>query len=136
MKILVKKFLDKEISRRGFMKGMVALGFSTNAIDSALNSIAYAETIPPSGGRSFTGTGAEVLLETLKASGVEYIFNSNSTGQYSLYDALIDRPELKLILALQEGQAASMAHGYELGSGKPAALFIPGVGIPHASNNL
>lgn len=136
MKILVKKFLDKEISRRGFVKGMLALGFSTNAIDSALSSIAYAETTPPSGGRSFTGTGAEVLLETLKAAGVEYIFNSNSTGQYSLYDALIDRPELKLILALQEGQAASMAQGYELGSGKPAALFIPGVGIPHASNNL
>ncbi len=136
MKTLVKKFLDKELSRRGFMKGMIALGFSTAAIDSVLNSIAYAETPPPSEGKSFEGTGAEVLLETLKAADIEYIFNANSTGQYSLYDALMDRPEMKLILAVQEGQAASMAQGYELGSGKPAALFIPGVGIPHASNNL
>jgi acetolactate synthase-1/2/3 large subunit len=136
MKALVKKFLDKEISRRGFMKGMVALGFTAKSIDSVLNSVAYAETTPPSGGRSFEGTGAEVLLETLKAAGVEYIFNSNSTGQYALYDGLVKRPELKLILALQEGQAASMAQGYELASGKTAALFIPGVGIPHASNNL
>ena len=136
MKELVKKFLDKEISRRGFMKGMFALGFSATAIDSVFNSIAYAETTPPSEGRSFVGTGAEVLLENLKAAGIEYIFNSNSTGQYALYDALIDRPEMKLILAVQEGQAASMAQGYELGSGKPAALLIPGVGIPHASSNL
>ena len=30
----------------------------------------------------------------------------------------------------------SMAQGYELGSGKPAGLIIPGVGIPHACNNL
>jgi benzoylformate decarboxylase len=29
-----------------------------------------------------------------------------------------------------------MAQGYELATGKPAALFIPGVGIPHASSNL
>lgn len=136
MKTLVKQFLDKELSRRGFMKGMIALGFSTTAIDSVLNSIAYAETEPPSRGRSFEGTGAEVLLETLQAAGIEYIFNSNSTGQYSLYDGLVSRPEMNLILALQEGQAASMAQGYELASGKPAALFIPGVGILHASNNL
>ena len=43
MKELVKRFLDNEISRRGFMKGMFALGFSATAIDSVLNSIAYAE---------------------------------------------------------------------------------------------
>jgi benzoylformate decarboxylase len=136
MKELVKKFLDKEISRRSFMKGMGALGFSTKAIDSVFNSVAYAETALPNEGKNFQGTGAEVLLETLKAADITYIFNANSTGQYSLYDALIDRPDMKLILAVQEGQAASMAQGYELGSGKPAALFIPGIGIPHASNNL
>jgi benzoylformate decarboxylase len=90
----------------------------------------------PSEGRSFEGTGAEVLVETLKAFDIEYIFNANSTGQYSLYEALAGRPEMKLILAVQEGQAASMAQGYELATGKPAVLFIPGVGIPHASNNL
>jgi benzoylformate decarboxylase len=136
MKELVKKFLDKEISRRSFVKGMVALGFTTRAIDSVITSVAYAETEVPSEGRSFEGTGAEVLVETLKAFDIEYLFNANSTGQYSLYEALADRPEMKLILALQEGQAASMAQGYELATGKPAALFIPGVGIPHASNNL
>jgi hypothetical protein len=61
MKELVKKFLDKEISRRSFVKGMVALGFTTRAIDSVITSVAYAETEVPSEGRSFEGTGAEVL---------------------------------------------------------------------------
>ena len=29
-----------------------------------------------------------------------------------------------------------MAHGYELASGKTAALLVPGVAIPSAMNNL
>ena len=136
MKELVKKLLDREISRRSFIQSMAAMGLSMKSIDSVLGSVAHADTELPFEGKSFKGTGAEVLLETLKSAGITYIFNSNSTGQYALYDALIDRPDMKLILALQEGQAASMAQGYELACGKPAALFIPGVGIPHASNNL
>ena len=136
MKELVKKFLDKEISRRGFMQSMAAMGFAMKTIDSVLTSVVHAAEDPPHEGRSFSGSGGEVVLETLQAAGITYIFNSNSTGQYSIYEGLIDRPGLKLILALQEGQAASMAQGYEMGSGKPAALIIPGVGIPHACNNL
>ena len=42
MKALVKKFLDKDISRRGFMQSMAAMGFSLKAMDSVLNSVAYA----------------------------------------------------------------------------------------------
>ena len=42
MKALVKKFLDKEISRRGFIQSMAAMGFSLKAMDSVLNSVAYA----------------------------------------------------------------------------------------------
>ena len=114
MKLLVKRLLDGQLSRRGFFKGMMALGFSATAIDSIFNSMAHAEEPGPTRGVSFEGTGAEVLLEVLKSAGVEYIFNSNSTGQYSLYDGLANRPEIKLILAVQEGQAVSMAQGYEL----------------------
>ena len=136
MKALVKKFLDKEISRRGFMQSMAAMGFSLKSIDSVLNSVAYAAEELPHEGKSFVGTGAEIMLETLQSAGINYIFNANSTGQYAIYEALIDRPDMKLILALQEGQAASMAQGYEMASGKPAGLIIPGVGIPHACNNL
>jgi len=69
-------------------------------------------------------------------AGAEYIFNVNSTGQTSFYDALTTRPDLKLIRAVEEGLAVSMAHGYELASGRPGMLMLPGIGMPNALSNL
>ena len=51
-------------------------------------------------------------------------------------DAVGQRPELKLIIALQEGQATAMAHGYELASGRTATLFMPSIGMPNTLCNL
>ena len=136
MKALAKKFLDREISRRDFTKGMTALGFSGAAIESVMLSMAEAGTTVPREGQEFVGTGGEILAECMKAAGVEYIFDTNSTGQTSFYDALMTRPELKMIVALQEGQAVSMAHGYELASGRPGMLMLPSIGIPNSLSNL
>lgn len=136
MKTLVKKLLDQDLSRRDFGIAMLAMGFSTSAIDSVLRSVAYAAAEPPGKGFEFVGTGGDVLAECLKAAGVEYVFNTNSTGQGTFYDALASRPELNLIVALQEGQATSMAEGYELASGKTTALVLPSIGMPNAMSNL
>lgn len=136
MKALAKKFLDRELSRRDFAAGLSALGFSGAAIQSVLGSMAQAVSPVPREGIEFTGSGGEVLAECLKAAGVEYIFDANSTGQTSFYDALITRPELKMIIALQEGQAVSMAHGYELASGRAGMLMLPSIGIPNSLSNL
>lgn len=87
-------------------------------------------------GTRMVGTGGEILLECLCAAGAEYVFDVNSTGQAPFYDALMKRPGLKMIIALQEGQAVSMAQGYELASGKPGLLMLPGVGMPNALSNL
>ena len=136
MRTLVKKFLDQDLSRRDFGRAMVAMGFSGAAIDSVLSSVAYAAPTPPIEGFEFTGSGGEILAECFKAAGIEYIFDVNSTGQTPFYDALSTRPELKMIVALQEGQATAMAQGYELASGKTPALFIPSIGTPNALSNL
>ncbi len=136
MKSLLKKFLDHEISRRHFASGLVGLGFSGAAVDSILSSALAAETVLPQEGVPFQGRGAEILVETLKAAGIRHVFNTTATGMTSFFDALAVRPEMNLIIALQEGQAAAMAHGYELASGQPAALFVPGVAVPNAMNNL
>lgn len=136
MKTLVEKLLDQDLSRREFGKTMVALGFSGAAIESILQSVAYAAAEPPDDGFEFVGNGGEVLAECLKAAGVEFVFNANSTGQGAFYDALNLRPELKLIVALHEGQATSMAQGYELASGRTAALVLPSIGMPNAMSNL
>ena len=98
MKALAKRFLDQEITRRDFATGMTALGFSGAAIQSVLASIASADTTVPREGIEFVGTGGEVLAECLRAAGVEYIFDTNSTGQSPFYDALMTRPEIQMIV--------------------------------------
>jgi benzoylformate decarboxylase len=136
MRALVKKVLDRELSRRDFGAAMLAMGFSAAAIESVWRSAAAEVTGLPADGFEFIGNGGEVLAECLQAAGVEYIFNANSTGQGAFYDALGARPELNLIIALQEGQATSIAQGYELASHKTAALMLPSIGIPNALSNL
>ena len=44
------------------------------------------------------------LLEsrTLLAADVQYIFSTTATGMTALFDALATRPQLELVLALQE----------------------------------
>ncbi len=136
MKALLKRFLDREISRRSFASGLMALGFSGSAAQSILSSAAQAQPELTQEGVDFVGRGSEILVETLKSADIRYVFNTTATGMTTFFDALATRPEMNLIVALQEGQAASMAHGYELASGTPAALFIPGVAVPNAMNNL
>ena len=131
MKNLTKGLLARELSRREFTQGMAALGFSGAAIDAVLADIVVPEAGPPRQGLKKTGTGGEILTECLLAAGAEYVFDANSTGQSAFYDALMTRPQLKPIVAVQEGQAVSMAHGYELASGRPAMLMLPSIGMPN-----
>ena len=136
MRQLIKQLLDQELSRRDFGKAMLAMGFSSAAAQSVLHSVAEAADGEVVTGYEFTGNGGEIVAECLKAAGIEYVFDTNSTGQTTFYDAVGQRPELNLIIALQEGQATSMAHGYELASGKTAALFMPSIGMPNTLCNL
>jgi benzoylformate decarboxylase len=137
MRELVKKLLDQQLSRRDFGTAMMAMGFSSAAVNSVLTSVASAAesgSIPAD--FEFTGNGGEIMAELLKAAGVEYVFDTNSTGQATFYDACGERPELNLIIALQEGQATAMAQGYELASQKTAALFMPAIGMPNTLCNM
>ncbi|MDP7418628.1 MAG: thiamine pyrophosphate-binding protein, partial [Gammaproteobacteria bacterium] len=136
MKALAKKFLDHELSRREFTLGVAALGFSGAAAESVGAAIAPPGSGPGRSGAPFSGTGGEALAETLLAAGAEYVFDTNSTGQTSFYDALMSRPQLKMIVALQEGQAVSMAHGYELAARRPGFLMLPGIGMPNSMSNM
>ncbi len=136
MRELVKQLLDQQLSRRDFGQTMLALGFSSAAVESVLTSVADAAETETPLAYEFTGNGGEVIAEVLKAANVEYVFDTNSTGQATFYDACGQRPELNLIIALQEGQATAMAQGYELASGKTAALFMPSIGMPNTLCNM
>ena len=136
MRELVKQYLDAGLSRRDFGKSLIALGLTSAAADSVVAAVTDATEPDSAAGVRFTGTGAEVLIETLRAANVEYLFCTTATGMSSLFDALSTRPDVNLILSIAESQATSMAHGYELGSRETAALFLPGVAVPSAMNNL
>lgn len=136
MKLLVKKYLDKELSRRGFIKGMMALGISGTAAKSVLQSLAEAQPLPSSPGTVMEGTGGELLIETLKAAKVKYIFAANGTGTAPIYDALVDRLEVQIILGLHEGAVVAMADGYHMASGEVGFVNVAKAGVPHTTSNL
>jgi thiamine pyrophosphate-dependent acetolactate synthase large subunit-like protein len=136
MRDLLMQFLGREISRRDFGASLAALGLSASAVNALLSNAASAELPPPEAGVPFKGTGAEVLVETLRAAGVRYIFGTTATGMSAFFDALTLRPDPQLILSLAESQATSMAHGYELATNQPSVLIVPGVAVPSTMNNL
>lgn len=136
MRDLMKQYVDLELSRRDFGRALAAIGLSATAVESVLAALEPVAQPPPAEGLSIEGTGAEVLTETLRAAGVRYIFGTTATGMSPFFDALALRSDPTLILSVAESQATSMAHGYELASGEPAVLFVPGVAIPSTMNNL
>ena len=136
VRALVKKFFDHEISRRDFGTKLLALGFSQIAVNSFLGAAAEAREPLPQTGVKISGTGAEILAETLRAAGVDYIFGTSATGMSPFFDSLTMNNDMQFISSIAESQATSMAHGYELVTGKTAVLFVPGVAIPSAMNNL
>src|SRR5262245_20080803 len=75
--------------------------------------------------------GRQAFLEILRVAGVEYIIGNPGTTELPLMDVLVDHPEFKYILTLQEGVAMAMADGYALASGKLGVLNVhvaPGLG--------
>ena len=136
MKELFKRFFDHDISRRDFSKKLLAIGFSQVAVNSLITSVAEARDVIPREGKNIVGNGADILAESLRAANVEYIFGTSATGMSPFFDALTLNNDMQYIASIAESQATSMAHGYELVTGKTSILFLPGVAIPSAMNNL
>jgi benzoylformate decarboxylase len=81
--------------------------------------------------------GAALLLEILKSEGVEYIFGNPGTTELPLIDALLEAPEIRYILALQEASAVAMADGYAQAARKPGFLNLHTTGgLGHGMGNL
>src|SRR5262252_8100011 len=126
MRELVARYLSRNISRRGFLKGMTAAGVSLAAAESILDSLvplAQAQTTAAEAIRMVEGTGGEVFAEQLIASGVKYVFGNSASEDAQFYEALVDRPQLKYILTPHEGPGAAMAAGYVKASGEPTIVM-------------
>ncbi len=81
--------------------------------------------------------GAESLVATLVASGVDTCFMNPGTSEMHFVAALDSVPEMRGVLTLFEGVASGAADGYARMAGRPAAtLFHLGPGLGNAIANL
>ncbi len=81
--------------------------------------------------------GAEALLHTARAAGVEVCFANPGTTELALVEALDAVPGMRAVLGLFEGVCGGAADGYGRMAGRPAlALFHLGPGFANAVANL
>jgi benzoylformate decarboxylase len=80
---------------------------------------------------------AAVFLEVLRSEGARYVFGNPGTTELPLIDALIDAPDIRYILALQEASAVAMADGYAQAASRPGVLNLHTAGgLGHGLGNL
>jgi acetolactate synthase-1/2/3 large subunit len=75
--------------------------------------------------------GAQTLIRTLVASGVDVCFTNPGTSEMHFVAALDDVTEMRAVLALFEGVVTGAADGYARIAGRPAATLLhlgPGLG--------
>ena len=80
--------------------------------------------------------GAESVLRTLAASGVEVCFANPGTSEMHLVAAMDRVPQVRGVLTLFEGVASAAADGYARMAGMPAATLLhlgPGFGNAFAN---
>src|SRR5215471_9321789 len=138
MKELIKQYLDHGMSRRQLMTGLSALGMSTAAVKSVAQSLeTFGQGAPPASAmRTMKGTGGALFVQQLKAAGVEHIFFNPSTGDYPIFDALVDEPGIHLIKGIHEGAVVAMADGYARASGKTGVVIVANIGLPNAMTQM
>ena len=75
--------------------------------------------------------GAQALIRSLVASGVDTCFSNPGTSEMHFVAALDSVPEMRGVLGLFEGVATGAADGYARMTGRPAATLLhlgPGLG--------
>jgi len=69
-------------------------------------------------------SGAEILVQSLKDEGVEYIFGYPGGSVLHIYDALFKQEEVKHVLVRHEQGATHSADGYARATGKPGVVLV------------
>ena len=82
-------------------------------------------------------SGAESLVQSLVAHGVDTVFGLPGVQIMPIFDALHGHPEVRVVNVRHEQAAAYMADGYARASGRPGvALVVPGPGALNAAGAL
>jgi len=128
MRDLVRRYLDNDLSRRGFVRKLTGLGMTLASAHALVEPLDASERAAARGdlpgAATIKGTGGELIAAQARAAGAEYLFTNPGSFEVGLFDALIDQPGLQLIMGLHEGVVLSMADGYHKVSGKPAFVNV------------
>ncbi len=82
-------------------------------------------------------TGAQALLETLVAHGVDTIFGYPGGAVLPLYDALYSESRIRHVLVRHEQGAVHAAEGYARTTGKPGVVLVTsGPGMANTTSGL
>ena len=69
--------------------------------------------------------GAQTLVKSLEAQGVEYMFGIPGGATIPIFDALVTTgTKIKFILTRHEQAATHMADGYARATGRPAVVLV------------
>ena len=71
-----------------------------------------------------TRTGAQIVIDVLKAQGVEVMFGYPGGAVLPIYDALFSEPSIEHILVRHEQGAGHAAEGYARSTGKPGVALV------------
>jgi len=69
-------------------------------------------------------SGAEIIIECLKAEGVDYVFGYPGGAVLHIYDAFYNQDDVKHILVRHEQGATHAADGYARSTGKPGVVLV------------
>ena len=69
-------------------------------------------------------SGGQIIVQSLKDEGVEYIFGYPGGAVLHLYDALFQQDDIKHILVRHEQGATHAADGYARATGKPGVVLV------------
>ncbi|MDH5386944.1 MAG: biosynthetic-type acetolactate synthase large subunit [Gammaproteobacteria bacterium] len=69
-------------------------------------------------------TGAEIIIECLKAEDVEHVFGYPGGAVLHIYDAFFKQDDVKHILVRHEQGATHAADGYARSTGKPGVVLV------------
>ena len=106
-------------------------------MNTSLTALASAPSTSPSTAPDLLPYGAQILLQTLIACGVDTVFGYPGGAVLPLYDALHGEPRLRHVLVRHEQAAVHAAQGYARSTGRLGVVFVTsGPGVANTISGL
>jgi len=82
-------------------------------------------------------SGAEIVVQSLKDEGVEFVFGYPGGAALHIYDAFYNQQDVQHILVRHEQGATHAADGYARATGKPGVVLVTsGPGVTNAVTGI